>query len=49
MVFESEICEDELLKEEDWKRNYYIVRLIFGFFIMLLFDVMKEGDLRRLF
>lgn len=49
MVVESDLCEDELLKEEDWKRNYYIVRLIFGFLIMLLFDVVKEGDLRRLF
>lgn len=49
MVVESDLCEDELSKEEDWKRNYYIVRLIFGILIMLLFDVVKEGDLRRLF
>ena len=48
MAPESEPCEDEPLKEEDWKRNYHTARLTFGLLDMLLSDAVREGDPRRL-
>lgn len=48
MAPESETCEDEAPKEEDWKRNYHTARLTFGLLIMLFSDAVKEGDPRRL-
>ena len=48
MAPESEQCEDETPKDEDWKRNYHTARLTFGLIILLLTDAVKEGDPRRL-